>query len=80
MIIELYQIGSFRNLYEGTGQISDLIYFSFITVLSIGYGDISPATSIAKNAVVFFGLIGHFYSVVVIGIIIGKYLSKSDQS
>ncbi len=79
IIIEVFQTGSFRNLNEGNGGMADLIYFSFITVLSIGYGEITPFTSLAKNAAVFFGLIGHFYSVVVIGIIIGKYLSKSDQ-
>jgi len=78
IIIEVFQTGSFRNLNEGAGGISDLIYFSFITVLTIGYGEITPLTSIAKNAVVFFGLLGHFYSVVVIGVIIGKYISKRD--
>jgi len=78
ILIEVFQSGSFRNLDAGNGGIGDLVYFSFITVLSIGYGDITPETSSAKNAVVFFGLLGHFYSVVVIGIVIGKYLSKSD--
>jgi hypothetical protein len=78
IIIEVFQTGSFRNLNEGTGGISDLIYFSFITVLTIGYGEITPYTSLAKNAVVFFGLLGHFYSVVVIGVIIGKYISRRD--
>jgi len=78
ILLEVFQSGSFRNLNTGSGGIGDLVYFSFITVLSIGYGDITPESSTAKNAVVFFGLLGHFYSVVIIGIVIGKYISKSE--
>jgi len=54
-------------------------YYSFITILTIGYGDITPATNIAQKMSMFFGLIGYFYGVVVIGIIMGKYLSKDSS-
>jgi voltage-gated potassium channel len=77
-IIEILHHDSFNNLTQGVGGFGDLIYFSFITIISVGYGDITPATEIAKKAAMFFGLIGHFYSIVVIGIILGKYLSKKD--
>jgi voltage-gated potassium channel len=77
-IIEILHHDSFNNLTQGVGGFGDLVYFSFITITSVGYGDITPATEIAKKAAMFFGLIGHFYSVVVIGIILGKYLSKKD--
>ena len=77
-IIEVIQSGSFRNLSGGANGFVDLMYFSFITVLSVGYGDITPVTPIAKKTVMFFGLIGYFYGVVVIGIIIGKYISKNN--
>lgn len=58
---------------------SDFLYFSFITLLTIGYGDITPTTEISKKLVVLVGLIGHFYTVFVTAIIIGKYLSQSRQ-
>lgn len=75
-IIEVIHVGSFNNISVGIRGFEDLIYFSFITVLSVGYGDITPATEVAKKAAMFFGLIGYFYGVVVIGIIIGKFISK----
>lgn len=75
-IIEIVQPNSFNNLSEGVGAFSDLIYFSFITILSIGYGDITPATDVAQKMAMFFGLVGYFYGVVVIGIIMGKYISN----
>lgn len=78
-IIEFFHSNSFNNLTAGTDGFSDLIYFSFITIISVGYGDITPATLLAKKAAMFFGLIGHFYSVVVIGIIIGKFISNREN-
>lgn len=75
-IIEIVNPNSFNNLAVGGGAISDLIYFSFITILSIGYGDITPASDLAQKMAMFFGLIGYFYGVVVIGIIMGKYISQ----
>lgn len=77
-IIEFTHHDSFNNLSQGVGGFSDLIYFSYITIISVGYGDITPATEIAKKASVFFGLVGYLYGVVVIGIIIGKYISKNN--
>lgn len=77
-VIEIIHSGSFRNIASGLAGIEDLLYFSFITILSVGYGDITPVTEIAKKAAMFFGLVGYFYGVVVIGIIIGKYISKSN--
>lgn len=45
---------------EGLG-LGDGIYFAFITGLSIGYGDISPATLWGRVLSVSIGLIGMIY-------------------
>jgi voltage-gated potassium channel len=55
--------------------ITNLNYFSFTTLLTIGYGDITPLSLVAKRAVMLIGLAGHFYTVFITSIIIGKYLS-----
>ena len=78
-IVEYIQPESFNNIAEGMGAVSDLLYFSFITILSIGYGDITPASDIAQKAALLFGLVGYFYGVVVIGVIIGKYLAQKSE-
>ena len=36
----------------------DAFYFSFITLTTIGYGDIAPQTDIGKTATVIYGLVG----------------------
>ena len=54
----------------------DLVYFSSITVTSIGYGDISPNSHSTKLIVSVLGVICQFYSVVLVGILISKFASE----
>jgi len=65
------------NIENGT--FSESIYFSFVTLTTIGYGDISPQTDIARMASVFFGLCGQLYLTIVVALIIGKFLNKSNK-
>lgn len=57
-----------------------LMYFSYITLLTIGYGDISPITQIAQKATIFVGLIGQFYMVIITAITVGKYLNQVSNT
>ncbi len=56
----------------------DLLYYSTITLTSIGYGDITPNVHYTKLIVSLVGIVGQFYSVVLVGILISKFVSKSD--
>ena len=56
----------------------DLVYFCSITLTSIGYGDITPNTHTTKLLASLFGIIGQFYSVVLVGIIISKFTSNNN--
>lgn len=58
----------------------DLVYFCSITITSIGFGDITPNTHVTKLITSLFGIIGQFYSVVLVGILISKFSSKSDNN
>lgn len=77
--IDIYSPHSFSNTGEGNNILINLNYFSFTTLLTIGFGDIAPLTLIAKRAVMFVGLLGHFYTVFVTGIIIGKFISPGNS-
>ena len=72
LTIEFIQPDSFRGLGPGDQAINDLFYFSYVTILTIGYGDITPKTWIAKNATVLVGFTGYLYSIVVIALIVGR--------
>jgi len=65
----------------GSESYSDgLMYFSFVTLLTIGYGDIIPITQIAQKATIFVGLIGQFYLVILTAITVGKYLNQERKN
>ena len=57
----------------------DLVYFSSITLTSIGFGDITPNTHYTKLITSFFGIAGQFYSVVLVGILISKFTSNNSK-
>lgn len=59
---------------------SQLMYFSYITLLTVGYGDILPVTLIAQKAAVLIGLLGQFYLVILTSIVVGKYISQQSQA
>jgi hypothetical protein len=74
VFIDLWQPQSFANVVSGPGNVQSLNYFSFITLLTVGYGDIVPVSNVARKATILLGLVGHFYDVFVISVIVGKYL------
>jgi hypothetical protein len=77
----LYQ-SSFAGSYEGNIDPSryNAYYYAFTTMSTLGYGDIVPKSSGAKGLSILITLIGQFYMVIVMGIIIGKLLSKPHHN
>jgi len=59
-------------------HIGEIIYYSFVTVTTIGYGDISPISQFARSSAILFGLIGQLYLTIIIAFIIGKYLNSKN--
>ena len=56
--------------------IDRLMYFSYITLMTIGYGEIIPLTTLAQKAIILIGLIGQFYLVILTAFVVGKYFSQ----
>ncbi len=71
-IPEAFTIGAEAKFY-------DFIYFSYITLTTIGFGDISPVHQIARSFTVLVGLFGQLYLTILVAIIIGKYLAFENQ-
>lgn len=69
---------SFHNIsHDDLAEVyNQLSYFSLITLTSIGFGDIYPITSMSRLLTAFFGMVGQFYMVAVVGIVISKFTSK----
>jgi hypothetical protein len=54
------------------------IYFSFVTITTLGYGDISPVLPLARFLVYMEAIIGVFYMAILVASLIGVRLSDRD--
>ncbi|WP_298511704.1 ion channel [uncultured Kordia sp.] len=79
--IELVTPNSFTGILLDSQNIEvrvdSLMYYAYITLLTIGYGDIIPVTPIAQKAVVLIGLIGQFYIVIITSVVVSKYINTA---
>ncbi|CAM4226679.1 MULTISPECIES: ion channel [Zobellia] len=50
-------------------------YFSFISITTVGYGDITPLTAPAQSLTLVLNIIGQFYLAIVIAVFVGKYIN-----
>ena len=53
------------------------IYFSFVTIATLGYGDITPLTAPACSLSILEAIIGQIYLVVVVAWLVGMFVSQS---
>jgi len=63
-IVEILHPGSFVNLTPGVDPqltSSDFYYFSFVTLTTLGYGDVAVITPYAKSVVILESITGIFY-------------------
>jgi voltage-gated potassium channel len=54
-----------------------LVYFSLVTLTTIGYGDISPLTMKARYAAIAEGVTGQFYLAILVARLVGMQMSRS---
>ena len=60
-------------------QLPELMYFSFVTIPSLGYGDITPLKPIARTFAYLEAIVGQFYVAVLVAWLVGMYLSDKTQ-
>jgi voltage-gated potassium channel Kch len=60
----------FANLQTATT--ADYTYFSFVTLATVGYGDLVPVTQLGRVLAVLEGLSGQIYLVTVVALVVGN--------
>jgi voltage-gated potassium channel len=65
---------------SGSGsEFHDFIYFSFVTMTTLGYGDITPVSSLAKSITLLVSISGQLYLTILVATLVGKLLSNPDS-
>ncbi len=80
-LLEAIVPGSFEGIAEHAASASwnpDWVYFSFVTLTTLGYGDILPQTFSARALSYFEAIVGQFYLAVLVAGLVGAYLSEKQ--
>ena len=79
-VIELVDPASFNiDLSHPQGYLLVFQYFSFVTITTLGYGDITPVTEVAKAITALEAVVGQLYLVVAVAWLVGMYVSKKSK-
>jgi len=72
VLVELLHPGSFRSA-DGVVKPPDLTFLSFITLTSVGYGDILPVSPYARSLAILEAIAGQMYLAVFIARLVGLH-------
>jgi len=60
------------------GQMSDFTYFSVVTITTLGYGDLTPATDLGRSLAMIETLFGQIFLVVLVAFLVGRLGHKRE--
>ncbi len=63
-----YNISGVMNYFEA-------IYYSFVTMTTLGYGDISPGIPQSKSLAILLSIVGPMYVAIIVALMVGKFAS-----
>jgi Ion channel len=71
------EIGSGPLFAQGTdGTIADRLYFSYVTLATLGYGDYTPAGTTARMMAVAEAILGQLYLVTIVALVVTRLRPK----
>jgi len=78
LLVEGLSPESFKGVTSGgwRDQLPDLVYFSFVSLTTMGFGDITPAGPVARFLVYTEGVVGQFYIAIVVASLVGVRISS----
>ena len=80
VILETLQPGSFSTPHDMLCENPAIfIYYSFVTLTTLGYGDITPLTTQARTLAITEAIIGQIYMTVLIARLVGLQIAQSSK-
>jgi voltage-gated potassium channel len=65
---------------DGRDVFSEMYYFSFVTLTTLGYGDILPVSRLARSLATMEAIVGQLYLAVVVASLVGIQISSRSHS
>jgi hypothetical protein len=78
-LLHAYDPGAFSGIEQQQGHALSwrLLYFSFVTLTTLGYGDVLPLTIYAQILTAMETVIGQFYLAVLVAALVSAYLNDA---
>jgi len=73
------QLNGTANMLVWQFNFVRLNYFAFVSLTTVGYGDIAPIEPVARLASVALSVLGPFYIAVVVGIVVSRYIDSPGR-
>ena len=83
VLVEMYLPGSFEldaDLNNTRQVFGELNYFSFVTLSTLGYGDMAPLTRLARSWATIEAILGQFYLAFVVARLVALQVSKTHKT
>jgi hypothetical protein len=82
LLIHLFIPGSFNGL-DALGASTEgftLIYYSFVTMTTLGYGDVTPDGALARVVAYLAAIAGQFYIAILVAMLVSQYINEMNQN
>jgi hypothetical protein len=56
------------------------LYFSFVTLATLGYGDIVPLKPYTRSLATLITITGQFYIAIIVALLVGKFSAKQNTT
>ena len=72
-ILHLYNSESLNFIESKDVNFQHYIYYTFVTISTLGYGDITPQDDIGKSLSILISVSGQLYIAIIIAMLVGKF-------
>jgi hypothetical protein len=71
-------VGAFTPFFTAPGNytLQDYLYFSFVTLPTLGFGDLAPKGSLPRTFVVIEAILGQLYLVTIVALLVSNYTRR----
>ncbi|MEL6110229.1 MAG: potassium channel family protein [Planctomycetota bacterium] len=69
---------SFTAIENSEEPMYELIYFSFITLTTVGFGDVVPSGNSTRMLAAYEGVLGQVFVAVVVGVLVGNFVASKQ--
>ncbi|OGR09414.1 MAG: hypothetical protein A3K23_05760 [Desulfobacca sp. RBG_16_58_9] len=75
-----FNLSAPETLHQFRLLTGEMIYFSLITIVGVGYGDILPLLPFSRMLAAVEAVVGHFYMAVLIGWLVGMFIAQALEA